>query len=729
MSNRPVFYRRGLVRFRKRVVVGVGVVVVIVSILANWATLSQIGGGGNFPVYCGSFGSGAPCQRVGLAGYSSYSIFAPTHPPPVLSVVVVMSRTQSPQQLEGLLRSIAMQQIEFIVEVVVAEMECQQTTQRMVNVLFPKLIFLQDAKKTYIYAPLCNTNGNDNTRQTMSETAAGRNRVVLNDWVHPQSPWILFLNDDLLLSSNFLEAMMELVRNRPLAGAVGCLILNEQGTEVLEAGSIVWADATEFHYGTGPVSSQPPDLQMSRPTDRVSGDCLMVQSTIFKNYGGFQSHISPQHHEDLDLQLHIQHDLDKQVWIQPLARANKKSNTRSPLRHAFLPEKKGANAISTKWQTILHKEHAMPPPTRIPEILHMIVDRAKDIRLRQKSKITILYINEHMPNPSHGFDRAYDTIKMIADMGHYVTVIALKDPPNGCPDKNCISNLETTFGVEVVRSSTVTLAALMLPRIGFYDIVIVSKPSTLLSCYKTLQEFYKYSPFLLVYDNEALGFRWDESFLSSTQDVSHHAPSTPAMNSTPEIIQQSISIVKDFELELLGMADVIVSVSDRATKMVHELNDCNPKESKELQQGERNCTFASAMHTIGFLMDSINPTTQSFEDRKGILYVADFHERIYHHGDALWHFVHFIYPGIIVKSAGTIPLTISGRNIPTLLRNSVKRNLNLSQHVTFLESPPNLKSLYQGHRLFLLPHLYGTRSLYEVCVQSKEHHSMFMFWL
>ena len=116
-------------------------------------------------------------------------------------------------------------------------------------------------------------------------------------------------------------------------------------------------------------------------------------------------------------------------------------------------------------------------------------------------------------------------------------------------------------------------------------------------------------------------------------------------------------------------------------------------------------------------MDSISPTKKSFDHRKGILFIGAFHNRMYYNGDAIWYFVTEIFPLIVKESNGTIPLSIAGRKIPKVLRESVEQNPIISDHVNFFESPPDLRHLYNQNRVVLAPHFDGAGIQFKVRTQ------------
>lgn len=185
---------------------------------------------------------------------------------------------------------------------------------------------------------------------------------------------------------------------------------------------------------------------------------------------------------------------------------------------------------------------------------------------------------------------------------------------------------------------------------------------------------------------------------------------------TQNVVTQSVSITKDWELGLLGMADIIVTVSAQETRTVNDLNECSKVRGS--RTGAEICKFTRSVYSVGHVMDSTSPTEATFDDRHGILFVGAFHEKMYYNGDAVWYFVTEIFPLIVKETGGTIPLTIAGRKIPTVLRESIQQNSDISEHVRFVESPTDLMLLYNQTRLVIAPHLYGAGIQFKVRISS-----------
>jgi len=206
--------------------------------------------------------------------------------------------------LQNLLESIFVQDYYF--ELIVADNGCKEETINALEDAISKYRQTQHHRELVIkYYPLCENLG----------YAGGNNAAV--KIANNSSDWILLLNDDIVMKGkDFVKSMMYLAPSKGDCVAVGCTLLNGEGTELIEARSIAWQDGSAAGFGRGRNNLVAPEFAYARAVDYVSGACLMVNKNIFNDYGGFDGQNFPNYYEDTDLQMHIQHDIHKEVWMQ-----------------------------------------------------------------------------------------------------------------------------------------------------------------------------------------------------------------------------------------------------------------------------------------------------------------------------------------------------------------------------------------------------------------------------
>jgi O-antigen biosynthesis protein len=111
--------------------------------------------------------------------------------------------------------------------------------------------------------------------------------------------YLVFLNNDTLPASGWLEALVALPDADPTVGVVGAKLLNADGT-VQEAGGIIYSDASGCNYGRGGFPDHP-EFNYVREVDYCSGACLLVRASLFRDLGGFDRRYAPAYFEDSDL--------------------------------------------------------------------------------------------------------------------------------------------------------------------------------------------------------------------------------------------------------------------------------------------------------------------------------------------------------------------------------------------------------------------------------------------
>jgi glycosyltransferase involved in cell wall biosynthesis len=512
---------------------------------------------------------------------------------------------------------------------------------------------------------------------------------------HPSSEYVLFLNDDIIITKPFISNLVKLAETkRQTAGAVGCSLRAIAGDKMQEAGSIVWKDGSAAAFGRNSENLDAPEFNYPRPVDYVSGACLMVRKDVFVTYGGFDGKNFPNYYEDTDLQLHIQHDLHKEVWLAPRAVAVHDEHGSFGADEAVNKMQAAQKLFYEKWKSSLIPKH-VENPHRLPEEEKNIeILKASDLRARDPSKARILYLDAELPNPAKGggFGRSFDNLSMIVELGHRVTVASYTKTSDQWCDWFCRERIQE-LGIEVYTGAW---EEMVLERIGFYQIVIISRPTIFRLTHLFFRNMMQKSPFSVIYDSEALWYRRDADLLRLYKG----GIDFPSMENEQITIEEKELITKidqSNEIKLLGLADVVITVSNGEKAIASELN---PKASIE---------------TIGHIMSEENEAKSrtGFRERAGILFVASFDDKMYYNGDAIWYFLKEIYPSVLERSP-SIKLTVAGRNIPQYLRTFVKVQ-GLDRDVTFMESPEDLHQLFDSHRVFIAPHLYGSGIQFKVC--------------
>jgi len=111
--------------------------------------------------------------------------------------------------------------------------------------------------------------------------------------------YLLFLNNDTLVTPGWVAALLRTFDSRDNVGAVGSQLRAPDGT-ISEAGALVWRDGNGANFARG-RSAADSSVCFPREVDYCSGASLMVRADLFAELGGFSKEFAPAYYEDVDL--------------------------------------------------------------------------------------------------------------------------------------------------------------------------------------------------------------------------------------------------------------------------------------------------------------------------------------------------------------------------------------------------------------------------------------------
>lgn len=158
--------------------------------------------------------------------------------------------------------------------------------------------------------------------------------------------YLLFLNDDSTVEPGCIERLVVTAEEDPSIGAVGCRILNADGS-LQEAGAVVWSDGSTTHAGRG----LPPGTNAysdTRDVDYASANGLLIRRSAWDVVGGFDEQYYPAYYEDVDLCMEMRKRGYRVVYEPGAELRHLESQSTSGWYRAFLMERNRKRFLA-KW--------------------------------------------------------------------------------------------------------------------------------------------------------------------------------------------------------------------------------------------------------------------------------------------------------------------------------------------------------------------------------------------
>jgi O-antigen biosynthesis protein len=414
--------------------------------------------------------------------------------------------------------------------------------------------------------------------------------------------YLCFLNNDALLTSGSLSAILKVLED-PAVGAVGGKILLANG-DLQEAGSLVWRDGSALGYGRG-EDPDAPEYSFRRPVDFCSGVFLVTPRELFLNTGGFSPDFAPAYYEDVDYCMTLW-EKGLRVIYEPLALVRHyESASSGGNEYAVALMASQQKKFQNKWRDTLERYH-QPPLSNLPRA--RFAARSTGMR--------ILYVDDRIPHNflGAGFPRSNQIVSELAALGHHVTCSTFTSPLLKDEYSDIPREIELFDGCQ-------NRLKLVQDYISSSDLMWVSRPHNL----HTLVA---------------------EGMLSALPDSSRLIYDAEAIFAERELLKSQVTgSEKDAQLEwdeiaLSKRADRVVVVSDRdkTTMLAGGLTD---------------------VWVLGYALSSA-PSPASFADRRTVLFVGAVHGTDGPNADALRFFCESIWPSIEKKTGATLEIVGHG---------------------------------------------------------------------
>src|SRR5437773_2547264 len=274
--------------------------------------------------------------------------------------------------------------------------------------------------------------------------------------------YLVFLNNDTVVTAGWLSALRETFQFEPHAGLVGSKLIYPDG-RLQEAGGIIWRDGSGWNRGKFD-DPRKPEYNFLREVDYCSAACLMLPKSLFQRIGGFDSRYVPAYYEDTDLAFKVRAAGFK-VLYQPLSEVfhfegatGGTDISTGTKKHQEINRK----AFAAKWKEAL----ATKPANGDVAALEQLPQGYK--------RILVIDNSLPMPDRDSGSLRMFQILTILSHLGHRVSFIPdnlAHIPPYG-------DDLRKR-GIEVVLRPHIKDVSNYIENHGRkYDVIILSRCGT-----------------------------------------------------------------------------------------------------------------------------------------------------------------------------------------------------------------------------------------------------------
>lgn len=128
--------------------------------------------------------------------------------------------------------------------------------------------------------------------------------------------FLVLLNNDVEVTSGWLDNMVGAFDRFPQAGLVGARLIYPDG-RLQDGGGLVFETGQPWNYGQG-WSPWDPRVSYARQVDYLSGAALMIPMPVWEDVGGLSSYLEPMYFEDTDLSFKVR-EAGFETWYVPAA--------------------------------------------------------------------------------------------------------------------------------------------------------------------------------------------------------------------------------------------------------------------------------------------------------------------------------------------------------------------------------------------------------------------------
>ena len=456
--------------------------------------------------------------------------------------------------------------------------------------------------------------------------------------------FLLFLNNDTIVTKNWLENILKIFDRFNDAGIVGVKLVFPDG-KLQEAGSIIFSDGSCWNYGKFDNPSNP-EYNYIKKVDYCSGACITLKKEIFEKVNGFDDIFKPAYYEDTDLSMKIR-EIGLNVYYQPFSIVYHFEGITSGTdinKGIKKFQEINKNKFLEKWKDTLSLKH-YPPKTPL-FIARERVDKGR-----------ILVIDHYVP--SHDKDsgslRMFSILKLLSKQGWKIVFW----PDNLAKIEPYTSDLQW-LGIEVIYGNQ-NFHNYIKENGKFFDYIFLSRPHIS----KNYIDLIKlYSDATVIYDTVDLHYLREERRAKIEND--------------PNILEEAKNW-KNIEFYLCKKSDIVITITEK---------------EKDILKKEFNNKDIRVIPNVHDPVTYIKP----FEERKDLMFIGSFLHPP--NIDAVVWFANDIFPEI-KKELPMIKFYIIGTEPTEEVKKLQNENIIVTGYVK------DVHPYFQNCKVFVSPLRYG----------------------